>query len=105
MHYAEIMLTQVAVVQSMLLELDPRFVVCHHYEKMRNATHASSIATFVAPSELVADMFTRALLAVARPSTEKRRDRLKFARAEQIARRLQEKIDSFEGSLCGTWET
>lgn len=39
----QIMMTDAAVVHSQLDELDPRFVVCHQYDKMYDPDHAAKV--------------------------------------------------------------
>lgn len=102
MYYAEVMLTSIAVVQSMLLELDPHFVVCHDYDQILSPSHAARISSHVAPNDAVAEMFTRSLLAVAAPHDRGPGDKLGFKDADLITRRLQAKLDALEESLCET---
>lgn len=100
MHYAQVMLTEAAVVHSMLVELDPRFVVCHDYDLMLSASQAARVSSFSAPSGPVAAMLERSLLATATPHEGKRNDALKFAHAGSIVERLQKKMDALEATLC-----
>ena len=105
MHYIWIMFTDMmAVLQSMLGEIDPGFIVCHEWDLL---------AASVAPNDEIAGLFQNSLVHSARRpadpvladgdegSPQSTREDLPFDGAEALAARLQKKLDSFETRYCG----
>ena len=113
MHYIWIMFTDMAVLQSMLGEIDPGFIVCHEWDLLGDEEQASRIAASIAPNDEIAGLIQYSLVHSAMRSADpvvadgdqgsppSTREDLPFDGAEKLAARLQKKLDSFETRYCG----
>lgn len=101
MEYVRIILTDIAVVQSMLGELDPDFIICHDYARAGEKEHASKIAKFVAPNEEIAEMYETALTNTWTTHITQEEKKL-LPNADVVIARLQRKLDTFENIYCGS---
>lgn len=106
LEYFRVLLTDVAVLQSLLGEIDPGFIVCHDWDSLGDEGQASKIAAFISPNDEVADMVSSVLV---NKVVERRHadgedeagiDDLTFDGAESLVSRLQDKLDSFEALYC-----
>ena len=108
LQYVRIFFTDIAVLQSFLGEIDPAFIVCHDWDSLGEPLQASNIAAFVSPNDEVADKLSTAMVDTVikrTPShgdTETDFDALTFDGAEYLVSRLQDKLDSFEATYCGS---
>lgn len=100
MHYVQILFTNIAVMHSLLAEIDPAFVVCHEYGLLGDPEQAGRIADFVTPSAEVAQELKTALVEVASGGSSTN-ESLPYVSAEAVVTRLQEKLDAFESTYCG----
>ncbi|CAM9392363.1 unnamed protein product [Scytosiphon promiscuus] len=97
-----IMLTDAAVVQSFLAELDPAFVACHDWHVFGDPVQAQTVADFIAPSPEVASWVQTALTTSASGgSKHDTNETIPFDRDGILSSRLQRKLDSFEHLYCG----
>ncbi|CAM9423200.1 unnamed protein product [Ectocarpus sp. 13 AM-2016] len=101
MAYVRVLFTEMAVVHSLLDELDPNFVVCHDWVYFGDIEQAQRVAEFIAPNEEVASMVSEALLGSA-TSRHKPNETLPFDAEDEISSRLQQKLDAFEYQYCGS---
>lgn len=101
--YMQIILTEAALLQSMLHELGPGFVVCHRYSQMTHKAQAMEVAEFVAPTAEAAQMFAESLLRVARPTRSSGPSdgyEPRYEGETVIISRLQHKLDALEAAFC-----
>ena len=99
MKYMQVLITDIAVMHSFLSEIDPAFVVCHHFEQAGEVGQAHMIANFIAPNSDVAERLKQSIVDVATvhgPSTE----RVSYDGADVVSSRLQRKFDAFELAMC-----
>lgn len=99
MQYMHILLTNIAVLESMLEELGPGFIVCHQFDKIDDPEQAHDVAKFLTPSSEVARYLEEAILQYGRPHHGDQ-EPLPFKGADKIVERLQQKLDSFEAKYC-----
>lgn len=99
MQYMQVLLTDIAVMHSLLAELGPGFVVCHDFSRFGEVNQAVAIANFLAPNEHVAELLAASLVAVAegRPKVN---ESLEYNAADVVTSRLQRKFDAFESIIC-----
>lgn len=97
--YVRVLFTEIAVVHSLLGELDPNFMVCHDWVYFGDIEQAQRVADFIAPNLEVASMVREALLGSA-SSRHKPNETLPFDAGEEISSRLQRKLDAFEYQYC-----
>lgn len=99
MAYMLIILTDIAVLHSFLAEIDPQFIVCHDFDRAGEEAAASRVARFVAPDNTTAEMFGASLVTfwMDHPKVE---ERLQFEGANQVAARLQRKLDLLDSIYC-----
>lgn len=107
LEYVRILFTNAGVLHSLLGEIDPEFVVCHDWDSLGDVVQASKVAAFVSPNAEVADMFSSAMvdsvMEIPHEDGEHEAgiDALTFDGVGSLARRLQDKLDSFEALYCG----
>lgn len=99
MLYMRTLFTEAGVMHSLLAEVAPEFVVCHDYAKLGDVEQAASIAEFVSPSAEVAAMFRRSLTESAR-SPSAAAESLPHNGKDEVASRLQQKLDVLESRFC-----
>lgn len=101
MAYVQVLLLDLAALHSSLDELGPGFVMCHRYSDIKNETQASAIASFMCPTEPLADSLRSTFLRVARepsaPSTT-----LPYDGVSSVVNRLQRKLDVIENQYCAS---
>lgn len=105
LEYIRILFTEIAVLQSFLFEISPRFVVCHDWDRLGEQEQASKVAGFISPNDEVAGVVQSFLVDVATGhdavDEEVDLDALTFDGATELVARLQRKLDSFEDFYCG----
>lgn len=104
MRYMHILMTEAAVLQSMLHELGPGFVVCHRYDMMLDKEQAARVAEFAAPTLETAELLAASMLRVARPTLTSGRvggSNPRYPGETVIIERLQRKLDALEAAHCG----
>lgn len=99
MEYMQIMLTDIAVMHSFLVELDPAFVICQEFERIGEVEQSTSIANFLAPNADIAGPLKTSLIEMAHGSGASN-EALPYEGADLVAARLQRKFDVFEFDLC-----
>lgn len=99
MDYMRILFTDIAVMHSLLAEIDPAFVVCHDFEFLGDAGQAAKIADFLAPNSQVAEVLQFSLMDTA-VEDERVKESLPFLDSEMLISRLQHKFDAFESTYC-----
>ncbi|CAM9512875.1 unnamed protein product [Ectocarpus sp. 13 AM-2016] len=104
MAYVRVLFTEIAVVHSLLGELDRNFVVCHDWVYFGDIKQAQRVAEFIAPNAEVASMVREALLRSA-ASRHKPNETLPFDAEDELSSRLQRKLDVFEHQYCRNFTT
>lgn len=99
MAYMRVLFVDISVVHSMLNELSPRFVICHRYDEIGNLEQTSRIGDFIAPNRQIADLVSKSLVKSAQPHTASN-ESLPFKNTEDVAARLQIKLDAIESTYC-----
>lgn len=99
MDYMRVLFTNVAVLNSFLDEIDPAFVVCHKFDLAGDQQQAAQVADFVSPNGVIAGMLAESLVGEYRghPSVD---EPLPFEGADEVAARLQTKLNAFESRYC-----
>lgn len=99
MAYVQVLLLDLAALHSSLDELGPGFVMCHRYSDIKNETQASGIASFMCPTEPLADSLGSTFLKAARdPSAPS--EQLRYDEVSSVVGRLQRKLDVIEEQYC-----
>lgn len=103
LEYMRILFTDIAVLQSFLFEISPRFVVCHDWDSLGDQEQASEVAGFVSPNGEIAELVESSLVDTATEHglVDEDIDALTFDGAHALVARLQRKLDSFEDLYCG----
>ncbi|CAN0167541.1 unnamed protein product [Hapterophycus canaliculatus] len=102
MDYMQIMFTEIAVVHSLLAEIDPKFVVCHDYARLGEVQQASEIGEVLAPSAELAHLLASSFVeAVVGHDVSNVVEPLSYPFEESLVFRLQRKLDTFEPVYCG----
>ncbi|CAM9145399.1 unnamed protein product [Ectocarpus fasciculatus] len=99
MEYMRVLFTDIAVLQSFLSEIGQEFIVCHDWDRLGGKEQASTIATFISPSNEIAGLVESSLVQTAKKSSST--DALPFEDADAVVARLQRKLDVFEPLYCG----
>lgn len=97
--YFHVLLTNIAVLGSMLEEVGPEFVVCHKFSALDDSAQAKKIAEFLAPSDEVAKYLESAIVGTNIPGSGEREELL-FEAAAIVVERLQKKLDIVEARYC-----
>jgi hypothetical protein len=106
MHYIQIMLAEIAIVQSIMEEIDPAFIVCHDYDLIGDIDQSRKISKFVSPNEEVFRSYNESMVentvhhshSLSSPEIETLN--YEMGAIEVIMSRLQSKLDSFEYKYC-----
>lgn len=99
MEYMRILLTEIAVVHSLLEEIDPAFVVCHKFDLSEDSEQASKVAEFVSPNEAISQLLADSMVEQARGYNHV--DLASpFEGAENVTARLQRKLDVLDARYC-----
>lgn len=99
MQYVQILFADIAVLHSLLEEVDPGFVVCLDFDRAGDVEHSASVANFLSPNGEVAEMLNSSFIDVVLPHA-KSNESLPYEGADVVAVRLQRKFDAFESQLC-----
>lgn len=99
MEYMRVLFTDISVMHAMFAEVGPEFVVCHDFADMGGAEQVSEIAKFVAPNPEIQAMLEGSLAKMALLPGDASQGSLQTD-AEEVAARLQRKLDVLESKLC-----
>lgn len=100
MQYMQILLTEIAVVHSLLAELDSSFVVCHDYEQIGSVDQSNALSDFLAPNENLAALLRKSFNETENSPRAPSNEALPYKGADDIVARLQLKFDTFESKVC-----
>lgn len=100
MEYMQVLLTDVAVVHSLLDELGPGFVVCHDFDHFGNADQAVAVSDFLAPNTNLSALLSKSFIEIAGSPRAPSNESLPYEGADVVAARLQRKFDTFESKMC-----
>ena len=106
MNYMQIILAEIAIVQSLLGEIDPAFVVCHDFDLLGDIDQSLKISKFVSPNEEVFRSYNESMVENvvhhSRSSSSSKLTKFNYdmSSLEFIVSRLQSKLDSFEYKYC-----
>lgn len=98
--YLKVLFTDMAVMHSMLVELDPAFVLCHDYDTLGDVSQASAIASFISPNENMAQLMKLSLLDSVEERNTAGKSIVPFEGVRVIVDRMQSKLDTFESAYC-----
>lgn len=97
------------VLKSTFSEIDSRFVTCLGYESISDAQQATRVANFLAPTQDIADQFSRTMLDAVKEKSKGRVAPHKYPALSNpesaefwLISRLQQKLDLIEELECGT---
>ena len=101
------MFTSIAVLHSQLLEIDPKFIVCHDFNIINDVDQMGKIANFISPNEEIAnDIMSINTDDFKKTSMKKPKLEVDFDFEPIIEKnmllidRLQKKLDSIEEMIC-----
>lgn len=99
MAYMLIVLTDIAVFHSFIAEIDPEFIIYHEFDRAGKEAAVSRVARFVAPDKMAAELFGASLVEswTDHPKVE---EILQIEGADQVAARLQRKLDLLDSIYC-----
>lgn len=100
MVYMQILLTDIAVVHSLLEELDPGFVVCHDFDHIGNVDQSTAVSDILAPNTNLAALLNKSFIKIAGAPRAPSNESLLYEGADVVAARLQRKFDTFESKIC-----
>lgn len=100
MEYMQILLTDISIMQSLLEEIDPKFIVCHDFARIGDVEQSAKISEFVAPNLEVARFYNESLVDVANSNPRPMVERHLLYENDDVIKRLQRKLDSFEYKYC-----
>lgn len=100
MEYMQILLADISIMQSLLEEIDPKFIVCHDSARIGEVEQSSKISEFVAPNLEVARFYNESLMDVANSHPRSLVKRHLLYENDDVVKRLQRKLDSFEYKYC-----
>ena len=105
MRYIRILFTSIAVLHSQLLEIDPKFIVCHDFNIINDVDQMGKIANFISPNEEIAnDIISINTDDLKKKIQKKPKLEVDFEPIIEknmlLIDRLQKKLDSIEDMIC-----
>ena len=105
MRYIRILFTSIAVLHSQLLEIDPKFIVCHDFNIINDVDQMGKIANFISPNEEIAnDIISINTDDLKKKNQKKPKLEVDFEPIIEknmlLIDRLQKKLDSIEEMIC-----
>ena len=105
MRYIRILFTSIAVLHSQLLEIDPKFIVCHDFNMINDVDQMGKIANFISPNEEIANDIM-SINTDDLKKTIKKKPKLEVDFEPIIEKnmllidRLQKKLEAIEDMIC-----
>ena len=105
MRYIRILFTSIAVLHSQLLEIDPKFIVCHDFNLINDVDQMRKVANFISPNEEISND----IMSINTDDLEKKikkKPKLEVDFEPIIEKnmllidRLQKKLESIEDMIC-----
>jgi len=98
MKYINVLFTNIGVLHSFFLEIDPKFIICHDYDKINDLDQLKSISNFVSPTRNIYEE----ILSIYGKNVRNRskNDEFEYENMGIILDRLQKKINLIEEMFC-----
>lgn len=99
MEYMRMLFTAIAVVHSLLEEIDPAFYVCQRFDLLGDREQTAKVAEFISPNDVIQQLLEDAMVHQAdtyKPTV----GALPIEGSEKVVARLQKKLDVLEAGYC-----
>lgn len=100
MEYMQILMTDIAVVHSLLAELGSEFVVCLDFDHLGDVDRSTVVSDILTPNINLATLLTKSFIEIAGAPRAPSNESLPYEGADVVAARLQRKLDTYESKIC-----